>query len=535
MSSFHFAYVITLVLLAIIIVATVLKALRKAKLSNLTADIVIVGGGTAGCVVARRLHDKYPRKKIVMLERGEDHRNDPIVYNVANALTAAYTAPYSEVLIPDFPGVVCSVANGVAGGSSHNFGLAVKGSPGYWDRMRRLLGLSAEELGAFFVKVEAAMRITRLPVAVDLVSRIVPFASLILVEGAEIIHQAWNVLRNTGPLRADDKLSDTLITPIRSITGVKEVSNYNDHTISISRWPNLFLDSVLGVRWSASKAYLSTGYLNISAGDNLRIVQSAKVKTVSETGVLLEDGHFVCANDKIIMCAGGIYTPFILLNSGYQVSSQLINHYGCSLVMAIKGSNDFSSGPVGFLPRGTSGNRDWELVISGSVLTNLDFLKAQSVDVESLQSEGYNFITCLLWILDPKVRGSVSAEGSTPTIKLNLFDNQEDCDSIVDGLRFLGRFASQLEWHSDVQVVFPPQRILDRNDNAELLQYAKLGVSLTDHYTGTCRIGDDLDQNFKLRGSEKIHVVDASAIPEISDGNTEFPVLMFSEIACSRL
>ena len=543
--------VILVILIMMIIVSTTIKMLGHLKSLPREADIVIVGGGTASCVLARRLHDKYPGKTIVVLQRGKDYRNDPNVYNVAKGLTAAYSEPYSESITSDFPRVACVVSKCLAGGSSVNFGLCVKGSTNYWDRMRQQLDITKDDLEVVFRRVQDTMRITPLPVTVDLPSRIIPFASMVLTEGTQIIQQAWNVLRNTGPLRANDFLSDAMLKSIGKLKGVKEVVDYNDPNageVSMCRSPYLYLDKTLGVRWSVAKGYLSEGYMKISAGDNLKIIEDATVDTVDEDYVYVDGGRKIHAKEKIIMSAGGIYTPFILQKSGYtsggQVGLNLTNHYGTSIVMAIRGDSrqvaDFSSGPVIFMPEGNALARDWQMVISGSVLTNLDFLREQGVDVDRYQKEGYNFITCLLWILNPKTRGSVTSEGVKPTIELRLFEHPDDSASIVEGLRFMSRFASEFDYNLgddvDLEVVFPPQDVLNRNQDTEMLEYAKIGVSNTDHYHSTVPMGKLVDPaNFKLNGSDKIHVVDASVIPIISNGNTEYPVLVFAEIAADRL
>ncbi|MFS8159128.1 MAG: GMC family oxidoreductase N-terminal domain-containing protein, partial [Candidatus Roizmanbacteria bacterium] len=474
------------------------------------------------------------------------------VYNIANGLQAAYTQPYSEVLKSDFAGIGCSVATMIGGGSSHNFGLVVKGSNKYWKQLRRLLGLKKNKLRETFAKVDEMMRITPLPVTVDLASRIIPFAQKALIEGAEVIKQAWNVLRNTGPLRANDFLTQKMLSAMTDLRPqVSAVLDYNDGEteVSVCQSPYLFLDKTLGVRWSANKAYLPESYLTIHKS-HLHIIEEAIVAKVSDDMVELADGRSIRVKQKVIMATGGIYTPFLLQKSGFAggIGRTLQNHYGCSLVMAIKGDDrvhDFSSGPVAFLPEGTGHDRDWEIVISGSTLTNFDFLKGQGVAVDELQKEGYHFVTVLLWLLHPKTRGSIDTTGDQPNINLHMFEDSDDNNSLVEAFRFLGKFAilflgQLMSDGQDGRIVFPSLEVFQRDDPVELLDYVKKGVSVTDHYSATCSAGKGYDhpvdpETFRFKASSKIHVVDASVIPLISNGNTEYPVLVVAELAASVL
>ena len=130
---------------------------------------------------------------------------------------------------------------------------------------------------------------------------------------------------------------------------------------------------------------------------------------------------------------------------------------------------------------------------------------------------------------------------------------EEDQISIVNALRYLGEVFQSLRCsfgseersgssHSQskdkeekVKVLFPPEEVFDRDDFAELLATAKTGISLTDHYNGTCKYGEVLDHDFSIKGHPNIHVVDASAFPSIIDGNTKYGTLTIAELAASRI
>jgi len=89
---------------------------------------------------------------------------------------------------------------------------------------------------------------------------------------------------------------------------------------------------------------------------------------------------------------------------------------------------------------------------------------------------------------------------------------------------------------NNFKVVFPPEEVLINNNYQELEEWARKGLSLTDHYNGTCALGKVVDpNNFKIYGTKNIYVADASTFPEIPNANTEFPVAVMATIASKRI
>uniref|UniRef100_A0A6C0CG28 Glucose-methanol-choline oxidoreductase N-terminal domain-containing protein n=1 Tax=viral metagenome TaxID=1070528 RepID=A0A6C0CG28_9ZZZZ len=553
-----------------IIVVTFLHVLRHQYELPKVADVVIIGSGPGGCVMARRLHDKYPDLKIVILERGKDYRNDRKVYRSEAALEVAYSEPYSEVIPSDFPGVTCSAATMVGGGSQHNYGLVVKGSE-HFHRTKWIpqFGSSEAEFKLLREKIEARMDITPLPTSINLFARALPALGSLLSKGMEEIKQGIDVVAHIGPLRANEELSKWLSSSMRKETDARLVDDYNasHHQDNLSgtgevnvvcHTPRLFVDKVLGIR-----AGVARGYLPLNDESNYRKVEGAEVSSISiaadqrhgynETPlnpdsflIRLKDGRHILSRRKVILSAGALYSPLILMRSGLggdQVGQNLMNHYGCTMVLAIKSHNpDFSSGPLAFLSSGHS--RRWEIVTSGSTLTNLDFLSAQGIDVAKYQAKGYNFITFLGWLLDPKSRGSVElnpGQKDVPVISLKMFESVADQHEVIDLMRYF-RDVQILLTHQignpvceKIKLLFPQKDVFQRDDPTELLATAKIGISITDHYSGTCAYGKVLNSDFSLKNQKNIHVVDASAFPSIPDGNTEYPTLLVAELAATRI
>ena len=154
----YIIFAIVIIILTIIVIVAILTAIQDGQRNNPAtdnADVIIVGEGTAGCVIARRLHERNRKLKIVILERGVDRRNDRNIYNIANAVTAGFFPPYSEVLPTDFPNTGSSFALMFGGASSHNFALTVRGSPEFYNSLwEPVLGLSFKELVPIFKRIE---------------------------------------------------------------------------------------------------------------------------------------------------------------------------------------------------------------------------------------------------------------------------------------------------------------------------------------------------------------------------------------------
>lgn len=85
--------------------------------------------------------------------------------------------------------------------------------------------------------------------------------------------------------------------------------------------------------------------------------------------------------------------------------------------------------------------------------------------------------------------------------------------------------------YPEIRVIYPPVR-----SGPNLSNYIQQGLSLTDNYSQTCRLGTVVDPtDFSLYRASNIHVVDASVFPEISDGNAYYPTMVMAEIAVDRI
>jgi choline dehydrogenase-like flavoprotein len=610
------AWALVIIVILIVVIVAVYSALcwvsdvRVRTISADEADLIVVGAGTAGCVVARRLHDTHPHLKILILERGADRQADPRVFNIAQALEVAYATPYSEVLpvqtIPTLekygihPTVSIATMNG--GGTSHNFGLLVKGSPHLYDTWKTDLGVGYHELQktGIFARIDRQMSTSEVPLRIDALSMIGPalkkaYQKYDAVEATRILERTAYVARHAGPLRAPDDLSDALLKALqRTRPQLSLVRDYNgDVEACASKHPRLFVDGELGIRSSSDISYLPRSYLNSARNHScIQIAQNALVSelafnhrldTTSESvGDLLtckgvnwtdQDGQNritkLRKGGRVMLAAGGIHSPLLLQKSlpatylagGGEIGTHLLNHYGCTLIFKTKTDFNYSSGPVTFVPDSRhpgKDRRDWQMILGGEVLLNPVLLTKVGLTPDS-----GNYSSMLTWLLHPRSQGSLQSTAKGPQITLGMYtdgplsDQQSDLASLVRALRWMYQLVREMRQRppfslsggpeyggengkgpriSDPVVVFPPEEVLERDNAEELAEWVKIGLSQTDHYSGTCPIGKVLNpEDFSVRGTTNVHVVDASTFPSLPNGNTAYPTLVMAEIAAARI
>jgi choline dehydrogenase-like flavoprotein len=545
---------------------------------------LILGAGTSGCILAKRLNEKYPNSKILVLDRGVDRRNDKVVFNIANALKAGYELPYSEVLQTDNKNVISSFSLMYGGCSSHNIALAVHGSNQFYvDHWGNLLNMNELDFEKYVKRIEnysgtsqniefrgkdGPLQISQLPFEIKLKNRIWPTIKRIVSDGLfgglRTLHQILEIFQNSGPLRMEGSYVEKLLYNISKSKSIPILEDYNTipknykNPNCVSKIPQMFFDNVTGTRSSSNIAYLPSNFIKLDRNSNgiggidnnifmkshamvEKIVFDDDQNSVKRVNWIDSNGIMkntkLNKNGKVILCAGGIHTPYILKKSGYNhvdIGNELENHYGSTMILKVTKELqfDFSSGPVAFVPFDEKSNtRDWQVVLVGSEFVNKKLL-------ESVGENDPNgkYITFLLWDLNPKSRGNVSYDKNSknPIINLNLFDNEEDNISIREGIKWLYKVSIEQMKDENIQLIYPPLNALENDE--KLQKYIEMGVSSTDHYSGTCSLGRVVHpDNFKIKGINNLHIVDTSVFPAIPDGNTNFPVDMMAEIASDRI
>ena len=329
-----------------------------------------------------------------------------------------------------------------------------------------------------------------------------------------------------------------------------------------------------GRRWSTAMAYLkpAKNRHNLTVMTNSP-VSKVIVKNSRAIGVELPGNNILTANTEIVLSAGSILSPKILMLSGIGdieelkthgieaihslpgVGKNLQDHAATSIMLKTK-----SRTPWGFswpkLPKYSldlfryilfrKGVFASHLVESGGFMRtkpNLDRPDIQLVFIPGHRApppkqlevgHGYSMVAVLL---RPKSRGSVTLASAnpedTPVIDHRFYEAEEDLEIILKGLKEIRRIV-----HADTFTKYQPTETIPGKNvqtDGELKNYIRQYGATIFHPVGTCKMGDDsqavVDKRLRVRGINGLRVVDASIMPTIVGGNTNAPSIMIGEKA----
>ncbi len=525
-----------------------------------TYDYVIVGGGTAGCVLANRL-SADPRTTVLLLEAGGPGRSWwlklPIGYG------HSFYNPAVNWMYRTQPEAALDGRDGywprgkVLGGSSAiNAMVFVRGQPSDFDGWAAAgnPGWGWADVLPYFRKLEDsehgpdAWRGRGGPVHVSDVSASVhPLCGAYLQAGVQ-----------AGlPRNAD------LNGASAEGVGINQITTRN------------------GWRESAATAYLQPALRR----SNLRVETGARATRIvfdgtAATGVCyLQDGrvHEVRARRELIVAAGAIASPQLLLASGVGPGAELqalgipvvadlpavgrhlqdhlcIDHVYRARVPTL--NNDLGSwhgklwaglhyialrrGPLalsvnqggGFVrSRPELAQPDQQLYFSP-----LSYLRAVPGQRRLMAPDPYPGFLLSAQPCRPTSRGCIRLNASDPLamprIEPNSLATEEDRRAIVDGAALLRRLAATPALHAVIERELLPGDAVRTPD--ELLADIRARASTVFHPVSTCRMGPDpadavLNHRLQVHGLQRLRVIDASAFPSLTSGNTNAPTLMLAE------
>jgi choline dehydrogenase len=143
--------------------------------------------------------------------------------------------------------------------------------------------------------------------------------------------------------------------------------------------------------------------------------------------------------------------------------------------------------------------------------------------------------------LRPESRGTLRIKSADPSqppeIRINYLATETDRRAFIDGLKILrGILAAPALKPYSVEEVYPGSKVVSDDD---LLEFCRKTGSTVYHPTSTCRMGNDplavVDQRLRVRGIEGLRVVDASVMPDLMSGNTNAPTIMIAEKASDMI
>lgn len=520
-----------------------------------TYDYIIVGAGSAGCVLANRL-SADPSKRVLVLEAGG--LDNWIWFHIPVGYLFAIGNPRADWMFKTGPeaglnGRVLAYPRGkvIGGCSSINAMVYMRGQAADYDGWRQLglEGWSWDDVLPFFKKHENH------------------FA------GASAHHGAGGEWRVEPP-----RISWMLLDAIRDAAAAAGIPKIPDFNTGDNEGSSYFqVNQSRGRRWSAARGFLKPALTR----PNLRLETGAHVERIviegqRATGVVFTTGgvrHKAMAQGEVILAAGAVVSPKLLELSGLGdgerlralgitpvrhmpgVGANLQDHLQVRPVYRVSGVPTLNSEYANLFKRAWMGMnyalfRNGPLTMAPSQVgafaksapsyatANLQFhFQPLSLDAWGQGLHRFGAFTASVCNLRPSSRGSVHAASpdpmAPPDIRPSYLSTDEDRQVAVDALRLTRRIVAQAPLAR-----YRPQEYLPGDavqDDAALLKAAgDLGTTIF-HPVGTARMGADhdpgavLDARMRVRGIAGLRVVDASAMPRITSGNTNSPVIMMAE------
>jgi choline dehydrogenase len=527
-----------------------------------TFDYVIVGGGSAGCVLANRLSEN-PETTVCLIEAGARDRNPLIHIPAATvALIRHKTLNWNFLTTPqkDAANRNIQIPRGktLGGSSSINGMVYMRGHPFDYDDWAAAgnPGWSYPEVLPYFRRSENNE-----------------------THGGDEFHGQGGLL-NVSDLERRNPLTevfleatDSLQLPRRTDFNAEDNEGFGYRQVTIKR----------GRRHSTSVAFLKPARNR----RNLTVITDGQVDKVTIAGkratgvelVIGERRERIAANREVIVTAGAIGSPMVLLRSGIGPVEELARN-GISVVHALPGIGRNLQDHAAVAITTTSPSAityalSWRALpwltmnaikyaftsrgfFAGNMIEGGGFLKTDPrLDRTDMQygfmpglrnarggivGAGHGY-TVSAMMLRPKSRGTValssSAPDARPLIDPRFFSAEEDLEVMLKGTKMARRMMDTpafAKWRG--REIRPG---VDIQTDDQLRQFVRDTASTVYHPVGTCKMGpaQDLeavvDPELRVHGLQGLRVVDASIMPVIIGGNTNAPTIMIAEKAADMI
>jgi len=520
------------------------------------ADYVIVGAGSAGCVLANRLTEDA-NTRVVLIEAGGRDWN-PLIHIPAGYMKLldhpTLTWGFKAEADPGTNGRAISYPRGrVLGGSSSINGMIyVRGQPEDFDHWAQLgnRGWSWDAVLPFFRKAENW-------------------------EGKEDAVHAKG-----GPLFTSHGRDRPLLCQAAVEAATQLGCEYREDVNNLPPGAGEGVGWVQQTRGGRRRASAARSYLRPAMKrPNLQVVTGALVHRVLFDGVRAIGVEYsrggtverIDAAGEVILAAGAIGSPHILQLSGVGdpdhlgrvgidihhalrgVGRNMQDHYLARVSCTVQGAPSLNAQSRGL---GLAGQVLRYVATGTGILTYAASLVAASVkvleesatpDVQCLFAHGSYApgvtrqldtlpgMTCGMWQMRPQSRGYVEARSPRPEEQPNInpryFSEDADRRAAIGGLRWIRRLFAAPALAKYVVAETVPGKDVQSDD--ELLHYVQQTGGTVFHATCTCKMGPDtmavVDDRLRVHGLERLRVIDASVMPAVTSTNTNAPTIMIAE------